>query len=256
VLDAGLADWLRAERIDLVLHLAWQFAPIHDRDRMRRIDVDGTLSVIRAAGEAGVDHVVYLSSTTAYGAHPTNPDRLVESHPTPGTTGFPYSADKAAVEQALDRLERELPQLGVTRVRPCIVLGQRTDNFVRAILDLPVLVRVAGHDPALQFLHEEDLASGLMRVLERRPGGAVNLAPEDSVTMTELGRLRRRRVLALPGALLRPAVALLWMARAFPVPAGYLDFITWPWLADTTRMRDELGFRPRHGTADAVRSLG
>lgn len=252
VLDPGLETLFASEKIDLLIHLAWIFNPSHDREAMRRVDVDGTANVMRAALLAGVAHVIYLSSTTSYGAHPDNPDRLLESHPTRGTPDFAYSADKAQVERDLEVFTRENPSLGVTRLRACIVLGQGTDNFVRAILDLPILLRVLGHDPAMQFLHEDDLANCIEHVVRTRPRGVFNIAPPDSLRFTELARLMERPMIALPGALLKAFVALAWSLRLFPAPAPYIDFVTWPWVADTTRMRDELKFLPRHTTRDAI----
>jgi len=254
VLDPELRSLLERERTDLVLHLAWVFNPTHDREAMRRIDVDGTRNVLEAAYAARVQHVVYLGSTTAYGAHATNPPRLKESAPTPGSS-FPYAADKAAVEVWLDRFAHEHPDLSLTRVRSCIVLGKRVDNFVRAILDLAVLFQIRGHDPEMQFLHEDDLADCLALIVARRPRGVFNIAPEDTIKLTEIGTALGKRVVALPAGLLYPMVRALWATHLFMTPASYLDFVRWPWLADVTRMREVLGFTPCHGSRAALAAM-
>ena len=251
VLDRSLDTLLRRHRISLVAHLAWVFNPSHDRERMRTVDVAGSRNVVEAAAAAGVAHLLYLSSTTAYGAFPDNPERLTEDHPTRAGR-FPYAADKAAVEALLDELEARHRRPAITRARPCIVLGRRTDNFVKAMLELPVLVRWRGHDPGFQFLAESDLAEALHLLCRRRPAGAFNIAPDDAVTLSELGHLSGRRTVALPGPLLTGLVAAGWALRLFPAPPSYLDFIRWPWLADASRARVELGFRAATSSRQAV----
>src|SRR3954471_5228170 len=47
--------------VDAVVHLAWALQPGRQPDRLRRVNVEGTRRVMRAAGVAGVRHVVHLS---------------------------------------------------------------------------------------------------------------------------------------------------------------------------------------------------
>ena len=255
VLDPNLAELFRERRIDMVLHLAWIFDPTHDREQMRTVDVDGSRTVFQAALDAGVEHLIHLSSTTAYGAHPDNPALLKESDVTRGTDAFPYSADKATVDVELARFEAAHPELGVTRLRPCIVLGAGTDNFVRAILDLPVLVRFRGFDPALQFLHETDLADAVELVVKRRPRGFYNIAPEATVRMSDLGTIRKRSQVALPGPMLNGLLSAGWATHLFRAPPGYLDFIRWRWIADVDKAKRELGFTPKRSSREAVEAI-
>jgi UDP-glucose 4-epimerase len=219
---------------------------------MRTVDVDGSANVFRAAAAAGVAHLLYLSSTTAYGAHPDNPPLLDETAPIRGNPGFPYAADKAAVERFLDRFEAEHPAIGLTRLRPCIVLGRRAENFVRAILDLWLLPRVRGHDPEMQFLHEEDLADCLALLVRARPRGAFNLAPAETVRLSEMGPLLGHPSLALPGTVLHALIGIGWSLRLFGVPPSYIDFIRWPWVADPGKLLRTTGFAPRHSSRSAV----
>ena len=60
--------------------------------------------------------------------------------------------------------------------------------------------------------------------------------------------------LALPAALLYPFVALGWRLHLLRFPAGLLDYIRYSWVADTARMTEELGFRPRFSSRDALQA--
>src|SRR5690242_3725478 len=87
-------EWVRADVVtddlvshfrgaDAVIHLAWAIQPSHDRETLRRINVDGSQRVFDAAAEAGVLALVHASSVGAYSPGPK--DRAVdENWPTDG----------------------------------------------------------------------------------------------------------------------------------------------------------------------------
>src|SRR3954471_9848889 len=57
--EATLAEFL--DGVDGVVHLAWALQPGRQPDDLHRVNVEGTRRVMRAAGVAGVRHVVHLS---------------------------------------------------------------------------------------------------------------------------------------------------------------------------------------------------
>uniref|UniRef100_UPI0034D19E52 NAD-dependent epimerase/dehydratase family protein n=1 Tax=Vibrio cholerae TaxID=666 RepID=UPI0034D19E52 len=65
---AELTEALRGA--DAVIHLAWLIQPNSHRDLLRRVNVDGTAHVGRAAAEAGVGTLVVASSVGAYSPSP------------------------------------------------------------------------------------------------------------------------------------------------------------------------------------------
>ncbi|MDP9394764.1 MAG: NAD-dependent epimerase/dehydratase family protein, partial [Actinomycetota bacterium] len=97
------------EGADAVVHLAWLFQPSRDIDYLRKATVGGSRAVLDAATEAGVGHLVHLSSLGAYSPGPK--DRAVdESWPTGGSPTLPYSRHKVEVEPSrVDRLDPRTP---------------------------------------------------------------------------------------------------------------------------------------------------
>jgi UDP-glucose 4-epimerase len=87
--DPGMGQTLCRHRIDTVIHLAFVVKPIHDLARMHDIDCNGTRNVLQKSAEAGVRHIVAVSSTLAYGATPTI---LKEGHPLRGNRSDPSMA--------------------------------------------------------------------------------------------------------------------------------------------------------------------
>ena len=252
-----LAQLLRENRIDTLLHLAWIFNPIHSSRTAYDVDVNGTKNVLESCRDAGVEHIVLLGSTTAYGAHPDNPDWLTEESPIRGNRDFAYSRHKALVEDFCDGFEKDNPQLALTRLRGCIVLGKNVDNFLKTL----ILMRGLRHAiirncyPQMQFLHEDDTVSLLKLVLLQRPRGVYNVAPDDTVALNDIPWITDNPVLEYPYWLLRPLTGLLWSLRKLPVPASYLSFIRYRWTASNQKLKRELGWSPQHSSIEALETL-
>ena len=64
--------------------------------------------------------------------------------------------------------------------------------------------------------------------------------------------MAKRPCVALPAAVIYPLASLGWRLRLLRFPPGLLDYIRYPWVADTARLTDELGFRPRFSSRDAM----
>src|SRR4051794_28284880 len=84
---------------DAVVHLAWALQPGRHPEALRRVNVEGTRRVVRAAVAAGVGHVVHMSSVGAY-APGASETKVTEDWPTTGIPTSQYSRDKAEAERA------------------------------------------------------------------------------------------------------------------------------------------------------------
>jgi UDP-glucose 4-epimerase len=51
---------------------------------------------------------------------------------------------------------------------------------------------------------------------------------------------------------LRAAAGLTWRARLQPTPPGWIDLALGVPIMDTSRLRDELGWVPKHSATDAL----
>src|SRR3954451_11895476 len=104
------------EGADAVVHLAWALQPGRHPEALRRVNVEGTRRVIRAAVAAGVGHVVHMSSLGAYA--PGGGDRQVtEDWPTTGIPSSQYSRDKSDAERVVREVAGRHPETTLTVVR-------------------------------------------------------------------------------------------------------------------------------------------
>lgn len=250
-----LDDLLARERVDAAVHLAFVVRPTRRRRHARLVNVLGTQHFIDACDMAGVGHVLYLGSASAYGAHPDNPVPLEEDSPLRPNLGFQYSRDKAETDWVFQSYAAANPQVAVAILRGCLVLGPGGADSVGGKIFRRVMLRVAGHDPPVQYLHEEDLMSLLVAALERRARGIFNIAGDGLLRYSDVARLARRPMVAMPRALLAAMMNLTWaLGLQSESPAAGLDFIAYPWVASNGKLKRELGFSYGHSSEDAVRA--
>lgn len=250
-----LGELFSRERVDSAVHLAFVVRPARNERNTARINIEGTRNFLEACRAASVRRVVYLGSTAAYGAHPDNPVPLAEESPLRPNPRFQYSRDKAATDRLFQDFARANPQTAVTVLRGCVVMGPGGVRAIGARVFQPVMVRVAGHDPPVQYVHEADLVRLLMLVLERPTPGVFNVAGDGVLRYSEVARLARRPLVALPRPVLRGLMDATWTLRLQSQSNGAgLDFIAYPWVASNDRLQRATGFAYRYSSEETVKA--
>lgn len=241
--------------IDAAFHLAFILNPIHDRRRMRAVNVGGTRNFLAACERAGVKDVLVVTSGTAYGAHADNPPLLTEDCPIRANDDFSYVADKGEQERLTDAWAKAHPEVNVSVVRPCIVLGPRVNNFISRSLIRRTFYKVRGANPPMQFVHEEDVAEILFQIVRKGRRGAWNVAADGTMTMLDVAAKVDGKVVDLPYWLLAIMGRLGWWLRMTVLTEadpGVLAFVRYAWLLDNSRVKRELGFTYRYTTEQAL----
>lgn len=255
-----LRDQFASNSINTAMHLAWQFNPIHDARRHREVDVKGSENFFRAAAAAGVKRIVYAGSTTAF-VNARNTERpLTEDDPVSGTPRYLYSKHKAEVDQMAREFTREHPEIEVLILRGAIVVGPHTKNIVSQMTQwpakwFPFMFTVAGANPPMQFLSEEDIAEILYRALKSHKTGVFHCSGDGTLRFNEIVKMLGKRPLPVPAPILYPLTGAMWRLRLSPFPAGILDLIRYPWVADNSRLKTEFGYVPRTSTREAMASF-
>ena len=244
--DPGMDRVLSQHRIDTVIHLAFVVKPIHDLARMHDIDTNGTRNVLQQSVDAGVRHIVAVSSTLAYGAHPDNPPELKEEYLLRGNRSYPYGYNKARVDEMIQAFAADHPEITVTILRPCTVFGPTVDNYVSRMLFQPLTVGISRSNPRVQFVHEEDFVRACLIAVEKRIPGAFNIVGKGALTTKEVAAITGTRIIPLPAFLLYPLVEMLWRLRmpGIEVNRGYLDYTRHGFVACGDKAEAELGFIP------------
>jgi UDP-glucose 4-epimerase len=124
----SMDDIIGQNKIDTVVHTAYVLPPIHDKKQMEDINKGGSRNVLEACVKAGVKQILYTSSTTAYGFYPDIDSPLTEDSPLRGNDDFTYAKNKKEIEGIMRGFISSHPDITVTIVRPCFVVGPGFKN--------------------------------------------------------------------------------------------------------------------------------
>ena len=173
--QAQIAELFAREKFERVVHLGAQAGvrySLQDPHSYINSNVVGTLNVLEGCRHHGVEHLVYASTSSVYGASTRMPFSVHEpaSHPL-----SLYAASKRATELMAHNYSA-LFKLPTTGLRFFTVYGPwgRPDMalflFARAIIEgRPIEVFNYGHHTR-DFTYVEDIAEGVVRVTDRVPG--------------------------------------------------------------------------------------
>ena len=184
--------------VDTAVHLAFILQPTRQINLTQQIDIEGTMNLMEACRQASVKHLLYLSSHTVYGAHNDNPVLLTEDSPLRLVPGFQYSRDKIEIEKMLYDFIASGHNITITILRSCPVLGPNAWGSATTIMFQPlIMIGVAGYDPPMQFVHEDDLINLIGIFIAQGKGSIYNVAADGVLKYSEVAQLLRKRLLKL-----------------------------------------------------------
>jgi UDP-glucose 4-epimerase len=255
-----ITDIVAARQIDTIVHLAFIVAPTHDPAFMEAVNVGGTRSVLEAAARAGVRHLLFTSSATAYGCRPDNDVLLTEESPLRGNDDVVYARNKKEIEALIAVFREAHPDTVVTVLRPCFVVGPGASHPLANHLRKKIVFLPRRTIP-LQFVHEDDLVGIMVHLLGRRQGGIFNVAGEGTIEFKEMVKALGNFRIPLSWPVIYAANHVAWKLRLrwiTDVPSPALRLTTAPWLVNAEKLRAETGYRFRYDTkaafADFVKS--
>jgi UDP-glucose 4-epimerase len=249
----ALRELLEREEIDALVHLAFILNPIRDEGRMYDIDVNGTDAVLRAASAAGTEQVLVTSSATAYGAFPDNPKPIAEDWPVRGQPDFSYARHKADADRLCQLWAASHPERTMTIVRPSIVFGPNVDNYISRTWQHSSFMPIPdGVDEEFQLIHEDDVVSALIGLLDARAGGAFNFAADGTMTWGESAEMIGLRTREMSMKTVRRLYAAAWALHAPRVesPPGNLNFIRYPWVVSNEKLKATIDWEPTADTRE------
>jgi UDP-glucose 4-epimerase len=252
----AIRQLLERHEIDALVHLAFIFNPIHDEALMYDIDVNGTQATLQAASDAGTQQVLVTSSASAYGAFPDNPKPIAEDWPVRGAPDFSYARDKAEADRVCQLWAADHPDRTMTIIRPAIVFGPNVDNYiVRGFQNNPFIPLLDGADQEFQTVHEDDVVSALIALLDGKVGGAFNLAADGTLTWRRAAELLGKRTRNVSLKNMKRFAGAMWKLHVprTEAPAGNLDFIRYPWVVSTEKLKAETGWQPRYDTLETFK---
>ncbi|MFN5428854.1 MAG: NAD-dependent 4,6-dehydratase LegB, partial [Bacteroidota bacterium] len=178
----------------IVYHLAALIAipfSYHSPDSYLETNVKGTLNVVQAAKDIGVERVLVTSTSEVYGTAQYVP--IDESHPRQPQS--PYSASKIGADSIADSFYRSF-DLPLTIVRPFNTYGPRQSaravipTIISQLLNGAVEIKLGDISPTRDLLFVKDTVQGFLKITgcDKLIGHEVNIATESEISIVDLGQ--------------------------------------------------------------------
>lgn len=222
-------DYVDALRgMDVVVHLAAQFRGV-DEDTTRISNIDGSIVLARAALQADVPRFVFSSTNNVYGSGNRSRPNREDDELRPA---FPYPQSKVEAEAALLQLHRE-QGLGLRIVRLPFVYGD-SDPHITEFLPF-----ASNWNPAkrMHMAHHADVSQALLLAASTPgiDGRIYNVGDDAPISVAELLQLNN---------------------SDSEISSEEQDFDPWDMIVDTTRIRNELNYRPIFPSFYTARDAG
>jgi dihydroflavonol-4-reductase len=246
-----------AKSCQAVIHLAgiakWNL--IHS-PFMFDVVAGGTRNVLRAAINAGIERMVYVSSIAALAGTP-KPTVHNESSRSPlRLDRYPYARAKQRAEEFC---REYFDRLSVTIVNPGEVYGPNDIELVTAgnLIDFARSNPVAVCKGGTSVVYVDDVASGIIAALEKGRSGERYILAGENVTIRHLAEITNELLYLKKDFITLPTYAIratAWLGRKFHVPLPFnpevVPYATLYWFTDNHNAVRELdvGFRNAEAT--------
>jgi NAD dependent epimerase/dehydratase len=232
---------------NIVLHLAALIAipySYHSPDTYVDTNIKGTLNVLQAARELGVEKVVHTSTSEVYGTARFVP--ITEEHPLQGQS--PYSATKIGADQLALSFHAAF-NTPVAVIRPFNTYGPR--QSARAVIPTIITQIAAGKrdiclgvlHPTRDFNYVADTVTGFIAVTQstRSLGEVINIGSNYEISIADTAHLIAQ--------IMEAKVEFTQDAARIRPEKSEVDRL---W-ADNTKARDLTGWQPRYGGLAGVK---
>ena len=199
--------------------------------------------------------VVVKSSTLVYGANSTDPAWFSEDAVRAGAAKTRVERSLIEVEELVRDFAEDNPSTVVSLLRFANVLGTDIVTPISTNLSRPFCPSIAGFDPLVQFVEEDDVVRALEHVTRRRIPGIYNVAGAGKLPWSEVAALCGTRLLPLPPVATDARCRSLGPhARLIEFPPELEPLLRFGRGVDTSRIA-ATGFEHRYTTAGSGRQL-
>lgn len=245
---------MEMEQPSHVIHLAFLMDPVHDSKYEYDVDVGGSMNALEAANAvSSVKQFILMSSTSAYGAYPDNPDFIKEDHEL-RPYDYVYGIHKKEVEERYAKFHRR-PDLKMVIFRMCTAVGPsyyKKGGVVSSVYHAAILPDFIGGNGKVQFIHEDDVKAIYDQVVhDESIQGVFNLVPNDYSSSHELGTLLGKKFISVPPWLFRGLFWILWNARLAALKPSHARLMTYGIVASPKKLTDTLDYTFKYGTREA-----
>jgi UDP-glucose 4-epimerase len=253
--DVTLAEILKQENCDMLIHTANPISPLRNEALAHEIIAIGTFYIFNACASAHVRKIVMASTTDVYGAFPENPNFLTEDMPPRGYLQNKFLADKVDAEKQALKYQKKHPTSVVSILRHATILGPNIENFKTRYFRRKVIMTMLGFDPLMQFVHEDDVLAAFLKLVHEDHTGTFNIGADGVLPLSRVINVAGSVNLPLTQIGFKTLVQLMWYGDISPAPASFADFLRYLCVVDNTKIKRELGLKFKYSTKEALLSF-
>lgn len=243
-----------AAQIDTIIHthLVMDSTTTSGRS-LHEINVIGTMNLLAAASAANspVRKVVVKSSSLVYGSNYRDPAFFSEETQRTAAPRTNIERSLIEVEGFVRDFADDAPHVIVSMLRFANVLGDDIDTPFARALRLPLVPELAGFDPRLQFVHEDDVNRALLHSTYNDLPGVFNVAGDGLLPWSEVCAIVGKRRVPMPPVLTATVTGPMRALRLLDLPAEVIALLRYGRGIDNRRYK-RAGFEYRYTTAQTV----
>jgi UDP-glucose 4-epimerase len=246
-------DLFRRYQFDGVIHMGRIMSSQLTRMRRYNANVLGTQKLLDLSHKYGIKRVVVLSTFHVYGAVAYNPALIDESAPLKSAGLSADLIDSVELENLANIYLWRYPELNITILRPCNIVGPGVRNTISTLLASERAPVLAGFSPMMQFIHIDDMADAIVLAYKKPTRGVYNVAPQDWVAYQHALKLcgcKRIQVPSIPPMIPRMILGTLKL-KSFP--SYLMAFFKYPVVIDGRAFVNEFGFEPKRPLKEIFR---
>ena len=250
----GFEDLFKHYEFDSVIHLGRITSSEETRMRRYNANVLGTQKLLDLSHKYGITNVIVLSTYHVYGASPYNPALIEETAPLKAAELTMDLVDSVELENLANIYLWRYPDLNITILRPCNIVGPGVRNTISSLLSSDYAPVLMGFSPIMQFIHIDDMADAVSLAHKECKKGVYNVATNDWIAYQDALEYCGCTAIPLPSIppVLPKFITGLLSLKMFP--SYLLNYFKYPVVINGENFNKTFGFKAKRPLKEIFRS--
>lgn len=246
-------DLFRTYHFDSVIHLGRISSSEETRMRRYNANVLGTQKLLDLSHKYGVSNVIVLSTYHVYGASAYNPALIDETAPLKAAELTQDLVDSVELENLANIYLWRYPDLNITILRPCNIVGPGVKNTISRLLSHSFSPVLMGFSPVMQFIHIDDMADAITLAHQKSIRGVYNVAPQDWVSYQDA--LEHCECTGVPIPSIPPILpkTITGLLNLKMFPSYLVNYFKYPVVINGKAFEKTFGFKPKRPLKEIFR---
>jgi len=250
----GFEDIFKQYDFESVIHLGRISSAEETRMSRYNANVLGTQKLLDLSHKYGINNVIVLSTYHVYGASPYNPALLDETSPLKAAELTMDLVDSVELENLANIYLWRYPDLNITILRPCNIVGPGVRNTISSLLSSKYAPTMMGFSPIMQFIHIDDMADAVTLAHKQSIRGVYNVATNDWVSYQDALEYCGCTEIPIPSIppILPKVITSLLNLKMFP--SYLLNYFKYPVVINGENFNKTFGFKAKRPLKEIFRN--